>query len=295
MKKEGKKKTHSSKSHKKDSNKPEKKLKSEVKLSKITNEKNIAMNFAMKAYKRFDKLVKSIVLFGSTAKNTAGSDSDIDIILIVDDVSIQWDDELIGWYRNQLKELLSENRYIKPLHVNSVKLSTWWSDMLRGDPVVVNVIRYGEALIDFGGFFQPLKVMLMQGQLKSTPEAIYTLLQRAPHHISRTRVALLSAIDGLYWAMVDSAHAALIAADVSPPSPEHLPLILKETFSDQKMLDKDFVEDYIRLHALAKDIVHGKKIEVTGKEVDVWMEKTDDFVSEMAKLVEKIIDGKGKK
>jgi predicted nucleotidyltransferase/uncharacterized protein (UPF0332 family) len=289
-----KKKRSDSKSDSKHSKKSEKKGKEEVGVSKITNEKDIALDFATKAYKIFDKLIKSVVLFGSTAKNTAGNDSDIDIIMIIDDVAIQWDDELIGWYRNELRELLEKNKYKKPLHVNSVKLSTWWDDMLRGDPVVVNVIRYGESLVDFGGFFEPLKVMLMQGKIKSTPEAIYTLLQRAPHHISRTRVALLSAIDGLYWAMVDSAHAALIAADISPPSPEHLPLILKETFADKKMLDKDFVEDYIKLHALAKDIVHGKKIEVNGEEVDEWMKKTDEFVSEMAKLVDKIIDIKYK-
>jgi len=36
-------------------------------------------------------------------------------------------------------------------------LTTWWEDLLRGDPVVLNVLRHGEAMLDYAGFFNPLK------------------------------------------------------------------------------------------------------------------------------------------
>ena len=256
---------------------------------KIVAEQDIALDFGTKIYKEFDKMIKSIVLSGSSAKKTATPDSDIDIIVILDGVSIKWDEELIAWYREELGKIIQANPYRKSLHVNSVKLSTWWDDLIKGDPIIVNILRYGNAIIDFGGFFSPLKVLLKQGKIKSTPEAIYTLLQRAPNHMGRTKLALLSAVDGLYWACVDSAHAALIAAKVTPPSPEHIPDILTEIFVKQKLLDKKHVQHYTKLHASAKEIVYGKRVQVSGEEIDSWILKTDEFIGVMAELVDEII------
>jgi len=256
----------------------------------LTTERDIAMDFAVKVYKKFNEMVKSIVLFGSSAKKLSTSTSDIDIILIIDDVSIKWDQELVVWYRDNLGDIIKANPYKRSLHINTVKLSTWWSDLIRGDPIIVNILRYGDPLIDTGGFFTPLQVLLKQGKIKSTPESIYTLLQRAPTHLSRTRGSLLSAIDRLYWAMVDSAHAALIAAKISPPSPEHISEILYENFVKTKLIKSDYVDDYRNLHLIAKDIVHGKRIQVSGKEIDEWIIKTDNFVRQMAELVDKLIE-----
>lgn len=259
---------------------------------KINNERDIALDFATKVYKKFSEMIKSIVLFGSSAKQISLPESDIDIIIIIDDVSVKWDLELISWYREELGKIIATNPYKKSLHINTVKLSTWWEDLLRGDPVVVNVIRYGDTLIDFGGFFNPLKVLLEQGKIKPTPESIYTLLQRAPTHLARTRASMLAAVDGLYWAAVDSAHAALIAAKVMPPSPEQVPEILIENFVDTKITKMKYVDDYRKLHEIAKDIVHGKIARVSGKDIDSWEEKVDDFVREMARIVNILIEKK---
>jgi predicted nucleotidyltransferase len=245
----------------------------------------IALDFATKAYERFNKIIKSIVLFGSATKQTATATSDIDIILILDDVAIKWDPELIAWYREELEKLLRKNPYRKELHINTIKLSTWWEDLIRGDPVVINVIRYGESLIDFAGFFEPLKYLLITGKIKSTPEAIHAALQRAPQHFNRSKVAELNAIEGLYWAMVDSAHAALIAANVMPPSPEHIPIDLKETFVIYNKLKMDYVSWFRELHILHKKITHGEITDLKGVEIDDWQDKTQDFITTMAKLV----------
>ena len=118
----------------------------------LATEREIAMDLATKIYKEFDTMIKSIVLFGSSVKKESTEQSDIDIILLLDDVSIKFDEELIAWYRKRLELILAKNKYQKPLHISSVKLSTWWNDLLRGDPVVLNVLRNGEPIIDFGGF-----------------------------------------------------------------------------------------------------------------------------------------------
>jgi predicted nucleotidyltransferase/uncharacterized protein (UPF0332 family) len=248
-------------------------------------ESDIAMDFAVKAYEKFDKIVKSIVLFGSSVKQDEVAGSDIDIVIIIDDATIVWDQELIAWYREELDKLLRNNPYNKSLHINTIKLTSWWEDLMRGDPVVLNILRYGESLIDFGGFFEPLKFLLLNGKIKATPEAIYDCLQRAPKHLMRSKVSELNAIEGLYWAMVDSSHAALISAGLNPASPEHVPSDLKEVFVDKGMLKIKYVMWYRDLLMLHKQISHGEITELKGVEIDDWQEKANEFLRVMAELV----------
>ncbi len=255
----------------------------------LTKEYDIAYDFASKVCTKFDKLIKSVVLFGSTAKRLAAAGSDIDIIVIVDDCAIQWDEELVAWYREELGKVIQANPYRKALHINTVRLSTWWQDLLRGDPVVINVIRYGEPLIDSGGFFIPLKVLLQQGKIRSTAEAIYTALQRAPLHMLRSKASVLNAIEGLYWAMVDSAHAALIAAKQVPPSPEHIGEMLTEQFVKQKMLNPRLIVWYNEMYAMAHKILHGDVREIKGNDIDLWHARTDEFVRTMAELIKRVV------
>ncbi|VVB83811.1 Uncharacterised protein [uncultured archaeon] len=253
-------------------------------------ESEIAMDFAVKAYETFNKLVKSIVLFGSSVKQSTTAGSDIDIIMIIDDASIKWDQELIAWYREELDKILVKNPYEKSLHINTIKLSTWWEDLMRGDPVVLNVLRYGEAMIDFGGFFEPLKFLLLNGKIKSTPEAVYNCLQRAPQHMLRSKAAELNSIEGLYWAMVDSSHAALISAGLTPASPEYIPGDLKEVFINTGKLKMKYAVWYKDLFILHKKITHGEIIDLKGVEIDAWQERTQEFVRVMAELVNQNVE-----
>jgi predicted nucleotidyltransferase/uncharacterized protein (UPF0332 family) len=255
----------------------------------IAKERDVAMDFAMKVYQKFDKIIKSIILFGSSARRVALASSDIDIVILIDDVSIRWDQELIMRYREELSKLVSQNPYKKELHINTVKLSTWWEDLNRGDPVLMNILRYGETLIDFGGFFTPLKLLLEQGKIKPTPESIYTLLQRAPTHIYRMRANMLAAMDGIYWACIDSAHAALIAYDEMPASPEHVGDALIKTFVNNKKLKSKFVDFYEEVHTVAKNIVHGQIKHIKGEKLDEYSEKADNFILEMSRLINELI------
>ncbi len=273
--------------------KKNKKAKSSSKNLPVLNlrtDLDIAMDFATKIYTKFNKLVKSVILFGSTAKKTNVPGSDIDIIILIDDAAIRWDDELITWYREELEKIIRVNDYRKDLHINTIKLTTWWEDLLRGDPVVVSIIREGRSLIDFGGFFEPLKYLLVSGRIRSTPEAIYSLLQRAPQHIVRSKISGLNAIEGLYWAMVDSAQAALISIRVQPSSPENIPVELKRNFVNSgnlKMKYAIWLRDLLILH---KKILHKEVTDLKGIEIDEWNKRTEEFLEVMAKLVNEVIE-----
>ncbi|MBU0893967.1 MAG: nucleotidyltransferase domain-containing protein [Nanoarchaeota archaeon] len=255
----------------------------------LKTDHDIAMDFATKTYKKFNKIIKSVVLFGSVVKSETTSSSDIDVVIILDDVTIKWDQELIAWYREELDKILRSTPYKKSLHINTIKLSSWWEDLIRGDPVVLNILRYGEAMIDLAGFFEPLKYLLINGKIKSTPEAIYSALQRAPMHIVRSKIAELNSIEGLYWSMVDSAHAALIAANIPPASPEHVAADLKEVFVNQGKLKGKYIVWYRDLLMLHKKISHGEIKNLKGVEIDVWQDRAEEFLSVMAQLVKELI------
>ena len=277
------------KNSKKSSKKSDKKNYAKAPTMNLKTEHDIAMDFAVKAAQKFNKIVKSVVLFGSTAKKEQTLGSDVDIVMIIDDASLAWDQELIAWYREELEKIIQASPYKKSLHINTVKLSTWWEDLMRGDPLVINILRYGEPLIDLAGFFQPLKYLLLNGKIRSTPEAIYSCLQRAPLHIARSKQAELGAVEGLYWSMVDSAHAALISAHVSPPSPEHIPGLLRENFVMSGKLKIKYVDWFRDLNALHKKISHHEVVDLKGVEIDEWQNKAEEFLNTMALLVKELV------
>lgn len=262
----------------------------------ILTDKDIAMDFAVKAHKRFESVIKASVLFGSQAmaKSNATVGSDIDIILIVDDAAVNWDIELVAWYREELGKLISEQDYGKTLHINTVRLTTWWNDLQHGDPVVVNILRYGDALIDIGGFFSPLKILLQMGRIRSTPEAVYAALSRAPGHIARSKMAEVGAIEGAYWAMVDSAQAALMTFGKMPPSPERIPQMLRETFVDKDLLKMSYVRAMNDLLQLHKSVQHGEITDIKGQDLDKWQDLAEKFFAEMTSIINSYLDNKSR-
>jgi uncharacterized protein (UPF0332 family)/predicted nucleotidyltransferase len=263
-----------------------------VKKRKFRTEKDIAIDFATKVHKKFNHLIKATVLFGSQVQGEIKPGSDIDIIIIIDDAAISWDMELTAWYRQELGKIIASQDYGKDLHVNTVRLTTWWQDLMHGDPIVLNILRNGHALIDIAGFFNPIKALLIQGKIHSTPEAVYTALQRAPVHLARSKIAQLQTIEGVYWSMIDSAQAALITLGKLPPSPEHVTSMLKEEFVDRNMLKSDYIRWFRDIYSLHKGIAHGEIKEVKGMAIDEWQERAEKFMKKMAEIIDNLIESR---
>jgi len=240
-------------------------------------DKDIAMDFATKIHRQFDHLVKATILFGSQVKGDIKPGSDIDLVIIIDDAAINWDLELTSWYREELSKIVSAQDYGRDLHINTIRLTTWWRDLLHGDPVVLNILRHGQVLIDLAGFFNPIKALMMQGKIHATPEAVYGALQRAPQHLTRSKISMLGAIEGIYWCMVESAQAALITLGKLPPSPEHITKMLHESLVETGILKSDYVKMYRDIFILHKQISHGEIRHVEAREIEAWQQRAEDF------------------
>lgn len=253
------------------------KKKKEVKDS-LSTDYQIAYDFATKCYKKFRDIIKAIILFGSVPKKEATEKSDIDLVIIIDDCTVNWDEELIAWYREELARLLQSQNYKKEIHINTVTLTAFWEEVRAGEPLIINVIRYGEPLIDLGGFFDPLKILLAKGKIRPSPEAIFTTMERSGAHLGRANISLLNSVEGFYWAMVDASHAALMSKHITPPSPELIPELLKSTFVDKKILDKEYLDWFIETRKKAKAVLHGDIKKLSGKELEELQKKSENFV-----------------
>lgn len=260
--------------------------------SKFRTEKEIAMDFATKVQRKFDHLVKATVLFGSQTSGDVKPGSDIDIVIILDDAAISWDMELTAWYREELAKLIAEQNYSRDLHINTIRLTTWWRDLMHGDPVILNIIRQGQVLIDIGGFFNPIKSLMVQGMIHSTPEAVYASLQRSPYHLTRSKMSMLNAVEGVYWCMVEAAQAALITLGKLPPSPEHITKMLHENFVETGVLKSDYVKWYHNVFILHKQIAHGDVKVVKASEIEMWQGKAEEFMKKMVELIDKLIEAR---
>ncbi len=243
-----------------------------------------AYKFAKKIFDEFPGLIKSVVLFGSVYKQTVKKGSDIDVLVIFDDTKVKPMRRFIDFYNLKILSLINE--IDTRLHVNTVTLTTFWENVKAGEPVAINVLRNGIALIDTG-YFEPLQILLREGRIRPTPEAIYNCLTRVPGHLTRANSRLLATVIDLYWVALDSAHAALMAYDVVPPSPEKVYDLLMKTFVEKKLLKRKYAEFYREIWSTAKAIIHGELLKISGVDLDRYREMAEDFGGKMKELVKK--------
>ncbi|MDK2850063.1 MAG: hypothetical protein PWP03_382 [Candidatus Woesearchaeota archaeon] len=258
-------------------------MKDELKKNYDEESLNIVYNFAKKMTKEFGDLIKVIAIFGSaTKKEDLDPNSDIDVLVVVDDVDFKIDDALAQTYRVLTGKIVE--KVSKKLHVTTLKLTHFWEYVKVGDPVVLNILRDGFAVLD-SGFFTPLQVLLYQGRIRPSEEAIYTYFERAPRSLKQVEYNLLKSISDLYWAMIDSAHAALMRIGEMPANPREIPKIVEEKLVNTKLVSKDCADFAKEIYELSKKIAHNEIKEVSGAEIDELKERARKFVDEMKKIV----------
>ena len=247
-------------------------------------ELGIAYEFARRMHKEFGDFLKAIVLFGSTAKRTPGRHGDVDILAVVDDVTITPTQELVEAYRIIVEKLVSD--VSTKLHVTTVKLSTFWEYIRAGDPIGMNILRDGVALLDTG-FFDPLRALLVRGRIRPSEEAVWTYFARAPRTLHNAKWHILQAVVDMYWAVIDAAHAALMAAGETPPSPDHVAAILQEKLIRPNHLHKKYAATVTKFYELQKKITYRELREIRGEQLDSLMKEAQEFVEKVDELINK--------
>jgi uncharacterized protein (UPF0332 family) len=266
-----------------------KKRKIEEKEQYHKNDVDIAYQFARKVHKEFGIFLRAVVLFGSTTEIKPGQPGkvkhagDIDILMIVDDVTYFLSPEVVETYRVVVQKMIVGTS--KRLHVTTLKFTSFWEYVRIGDPVGINMIRNGVALLDTG-FFYPLQLLLHQGRLRPTPEAVHAYYSRAPTTLFNSRWHIIQATLDLYWAVIDAAHAALMMQGMIPPPPKHVAEALEEKLVKKKVLDKKHVKTMQTFYTLSKMILHRKIKDIDGKTYEKYYTDARAFVDAIKKVVE---------
>jgi predicted nucleotidyltransferase/uncharacterized protein (UPF0332 family) len=247
---------------------------------------HIAYEFAKEMKQEFKDFVKGIVLFGSSAKQNNQEKSDIDILVIVDDLSIDMTAEVVESYRLITEKIIG--KVSKKLHITSLKYVTFWDYVREANPVAVNILRDGVPLIDTG-FIAPLQQLLRRGNIKPSLESIYQYFTRASTALQNARGILLQGTMDLYWSVVDAAQSLLMRHEIVPPSPEHVANLIELQLVPKGVLKKHHADVMKEFYTLSRIIMHNELKYISGKDYDEYYKKAYDFVSDIKKELEKTV------
>ncbi|MCD6274574.1 MAG: nucleotidyltransferase domain-containing protein [Candidatus Aenigmarchaeota archaeon] len=239
--------------------------------------------FKKECLKKYKELIKTIFIFGSYLRKDFTKESDLDILVLLDDTKMRITEEFKDSISDYLYKVAKD--IDKRLHVQPPWTVTEFWDMVRiSHPLLLTILRDGWALYD-QGFFIPMKKLLERGKIPASLEAVELLMASAPKKIERAKtVKLYQVTEDCYYAMLNSSQAVLMYLGKPVPDPKNTPKAVKEYLVDSKLLNKkyfDILEDIIKFR---KDVEHRKIKKISGAEVDEWLKKSENYVKQMQKI-----------
>ena len=243
---------------------------------------------------KFEKYVVSYVIAGSLVKGTATKDSDIDTFVVIDDTDVT---------RMTAAELVSKLRAIiwgmaaqagdaagvgNKMNIQIYVLTDMWNNIKTANPVIFTLLRDGIPLYD-RGMFSPWKLLLKQGKITPTPEAVDTYMKSGKQVIERTKFTLKNiAVEDFFWATLTPSQGALMLMGIPPGDPKETPKQMREHLVKSGLLEEKWVKILEDILQLRKDIEHGKIKDVSAKQVEEYLDNTEKYLARLDKLMTQI-------
>ena len=239
--------------------------------------------------KKFEKYIISYVAAGSLFRGEKSND--IDVYIVVDDTDVkrmsrtELRDKLGAIIRGMGAQAAEMTGIKKQFHIQTYILTDFWDSVKDAHPVIFTLLRDGVPLYD-RGVFMPWKLLLKMGKIRPSQEAIEMQMDIGERLVERTRFKLLSIVgEDLYYALLNTAQAALMLYGIAPPTPKETIELLDKIFVKQeKILEKKYVDMLERIRAYYKDIEHKKVTEVSGKEIDDLLKDAEEYLKRIKKL-----------
>ncbi len=247
----------------------------------------VIKRFTKELLKKYGPLIRSVVLFGSTARDSFRGESDIDVFIIIDDTR----QRISPMFREQMEdemEVISKKCSPKLSLQQPYMLTEFWQMVRMGHPIVFNFIREGIPVFD-RDVFLPIKRLLQMGEIRPSREAVEKYIERGPKRIKRVENAkIYMVVEDCYYAMLESAQAVLMFLGKDPPRPVDAPEALRKTLVKMKLLDEKTVNSLEDITELRKEVEHKRVNDIAGADLDAWIEKTKAFVKKMQGLIVKV-------
>jgi len=244
----------------------------------------IANRFKEEVLQKYKDVTKAIVLFGSLVRGDFHEKSDIDLLVVVDDTLARFTPEMKDRFDDDIYNIgkkISEIIIVQPAWT----LTEFW-DMARiGHPLLYTIVRDGWALYDTG-FWIPIRKLLEMGKIPTTLEAVEKFMEAAPQKISRVETAKLYMIaEDLYYAFLNSAQALLMYTGQNPPAPKYTPQEVREHLVNTNLLEESYLADLESIIDFRKKVEHKEITDISGQQLDEYIQKTKQFVSRMEQLL----------
>ncbi len=245
--------------------------------------------------KKFEKYVVSYVLVGSLVREEAKKTSDVDIFIVIDDTDVK------RMSRYELKEKLRAIIYSYTMEAGEIAgvknklspqiyiLTEFWEAVKDAHPVIFTFIRDGVPLYDRGAFM-PWKLLLKMGKIKPSPEAIdmfMSLGERVAINVKRKLNEI--ATEDIYWGIITPSQAVLMLYGVPPPVPKETVKLMRDIFvKKEKILEPKYIDILDKIVTLYKKYEHEEVKTITGKEVDMLLKQSSEYIKRLKELMDQI-------
>ncbi|MFA5796810.1 MAG: nucleotidyltransferase domain-containing protein [Candidatus Woesearchaeota archaeon] len=248
--------------------------------------------------KKFEKYIVAYVLAGSIVQGRSTPKSDIDVYIVIDDTDVkkmtraELKDKLraiiIGMGIDAGKMTGIENK----INIQVYILTDFWDSVKEANPVIFTFLRDGVPFYD-RGIFMPWKQLLQMGRVKPSPESIDMFMHSGDQILERVQYKLTEiATEDFFWATLTPTQAAIMLYGLPPPTPKETPAMVNDLFvKKEKMLEPEYVAIIERILKMRKDIEHGDKKIVSGKEIDSLIDDSKKYlkrINELFKQIEKL-------
>jgi len=244
--------------------------------------------------KKFEKYVVSYVMGGSMIRGTATAESDVDAFIVIDDTDVTrlTATELVGKLRAIIWGMAEEAGMAagvkNKLNIQIYILTDMWNSIKSANPVIFTFLRDGVPLYD-RGMFAPWKLLLKQGKITPTPEAIDMYLKSGTQGIERIKFKLKDiAMEDIYWATQTPIQGALMMLGVAPPAPKETAAFMKEHLVKTGLLEEKWLKIWEDIFQLRKDCEYGKIKDVSVKQVDELLSNAEKLLDRLEKLMRTI-------
>ncbi len=245
--------------------------------------------------KKFEKYIVAYVLAGSLVQGKATKSSDIDVFVVIDDTDVkkmtraELKDKLraiiIGMGFEAGKMTGVENK----INIQVYILTDFWDMMREANPIAFTFLRDGIPFYD-RGIFMPWKQLLRMGKIKPSAEAIDMFMSTGDQMLKRVQFKINEiGMEDLFYALLTPSQAALMLYGIPPPSPRETPELMREVFvKKEKFLEEKYVKILENIIKIRKELEHGTKKQISGKDVDKLLADSEDYLKRIKKLFDEI-------
>ncbi len=218
----------------------------------------------------------------STLVNKPSASGIVEILFVIDDFNNLVLNPQVEDMRVEASEIAYESSL--PIKCDFLLASALWDGFKSKDAAVLATFRQSLVVHD-EGFFLPLQDLLVTGKIRPSSESVKVYFVKAEQSLKNSNHRVERAMLDLYWAVIDSAHAAIMVAGLTPPSPKDLSEAFRTQLVARNLINRRCADIVDMFYTISKQIMHKERFEFSGKEFDQYLADADFFIKEVSEFI----------